>query len=172
MRFGTSVSQYFYDSVNVNSDLTKELVHINDFELGAKVNILEGDANLAVLAHAVIPNSVGGGSDDFGLISRIAFSHGLGQKLGMGYNIGYNYLGGLGDGDLTYSIVAGFDISEKLALFSEFYGKYANFELFMLNYDNGLTYLVKENLQLDFSVGTGVLESEFNFYSLGFTWRI
>jgi hypothetical protein len=41
----------------------------------------------------------------------------------------------------------------------------------VLNFDAGLTYLVKDNVQLDFSFGTG-LTHKMNYISLGCCWKI
>jgi biopolymer transport protein ExbD len=42
---------------------------------------------------------------------------------------------------------------------------------FVLNFDTGFTYLANENLQFDFSFGTG-LNHRMNYLSIGFSWLL
>ena len=88
----------------------------------------------------------------------------------MGYNLGYNYYG-IGNGDLTYSLVLGIGLSDKMGMYVETFGEYFDFAELTSNFDSGLTYLVKDNLQLDFSLGLGLTQI-MNDFSLGFSWNI
>ena len=72
---------------------------------------------------------------------------------------------------LTYSAVLGIGVNDKVAIYVEPYGELVNMEEFVLNFDAGLTYLVKDNVQLDFSFGTG-LTHKMNYISLGCCWKI
>lgn len=56
-------------------------------------------------------------------------------------------------------------------MYVETFGEYSDFEELTSNFDSGLTYLVKENLQLDFSLGLG-LNQKMNYFSFGFSWNI
>jgi len=71
------------------------------------------------------------------------------------YNLGYNYFG-IGKGDLTYSIVLGIGINNKVGIYIEPYGEIAGFKELISSADTGITYLIKDNFQLDFSFGTGI----------------
>ena len=94
----------------------------------------------------------------------------MNETLGLGFNLGYNYLG-LGRGHLTYSTVLGVGVNEKVAIYVEPYGELIDMAEFVLNFDTGLTYLVKDNVQLDFSFGTG-LTHKMNYISIGCCWKI
>ena len=58
--------------------------------------------------------------------------------------------------DLTYSLALGFGINEKASVYPEPYGDLTEFEYHIAYIDAGVTYLIKDNLQLDFSFGTGI----------------
>ena len=68
-------------------------------------------------------------------------------------------------------MVLGVGVNEKVAIYIEPYGELINMEEFLLNFDTGLTYLVKDNVQLDFSFGTGLMH-KMNYISIGCCWKI
>jgi Putative MetA-pathway of phenol degradation len=147
---------------------------ISDIEIGAKIQIFKREESrfeVAFISHLLVPTGTEGVSiGNFGTINRLAVSQELNETLGLGYNLGYNYLG-FGRGHLTYSMVLGVGVNEKVAIYIEPYGKLIDMEEFLLNFDTGLTYLVKDNVQLDFSFGTG-LTHKMNYISLGCCWKI
>ena len=76
-------------------------------------------------------------------------------------------------GFFVYSIVLGMSISDRFGAFAELYGTSNNGDIPHTRADAGLTYLIRHNLQLDVSGGTG-LDSGIKMYfvSFGLTWRI
>jgi hypothetical protein len=62
-------------------------------------------------------------------------------------------------------------ITKKLGTFLETYGEVVDFNDWISNFDAGLTYLIKENMQLDFSFGLG-LNHKMNFFSMGYSMNI
>lgn len=160
---------------NIKNQTTKEEISgISDLELGTKIQILKQEGlniEIAFLSHALIPTgSKNLTNDKFGSINKLAVSHSINEDVGIGYNIGYNYFG-RGDGDLTYSLALGFAISSKAGIYIETYGDYIEFKNHESNFDAGLTYLIKDNLQLDFSFGSGVNHT-MNYIAVGFSWNI
>ena len=147
---------------------------LSDIELGLKIQVLKKqdiNTEIAFISHLIVPT----GSSEFtnasyGTINKLAISHGLNNFLVLGYNLGYNYFG-TGNGDLTYSLVIGIGLSNRMGMYVESFGEYSDFTEMTSNFDSGFTYLLKDNLQLDFSVGLG-LTQEMNYYSLGFSWNI
>lgn len=124
-----------------------------------------------MLTHLLVPTGTKELSGDtYGSINKLAASHQINESLDLGCNLGYNYLG-TGRGDLTYSLVPGVAVNEKVGMYIEPYGELLDMLDFMLSSDTGLTYPVKENLQLDFSFGTG-MNHRMNFISLGCSWKI
>jgi outer membrane putative beta-barrel porin/alpha-amylase len=104
------------------------------------------------------------------ILDKIAVSHSLNDILGLGYNVGYNYFG-YGKGDLVYSLALGVGITEKTGFYVETYGEISGFKDPVSNFDSGLTYLIKQNLQLDLSFGLG-LNQKMNYFSVGCSWNI
>lgn len=147
---------------------------ISDMEIGAKIQLFRNEESrfeAAFISHLLVPT----GSDElsletFGTINKIAVSQEINETLGLGYNLGYNYFG-TGTGMLTYSAVMGIGINEKAGIYAELYGELVGMEDFFLNFDSGLTCLVRENVQLDFSFGTGLNHSR-NYISIGCCCKI
>ncbi len=144
---------------------------ISDLQIGTKIQILQDeskDAEIAFLSHLVFPTGteeLTGGS--LGIINKFCMSYPLRENLGLGYNVGLNYLGeGI---DLTYSLSLSSSINDKVAVYIEPYGELTEFEEFALNFDAGFIYLANDNLQFDFSFGTGI-SHRMNYISVGASW--
>ena len=58
---------------------------------------------------------------------------------------------------------------DKVGIYVEGYGEKGYQDLYILNADAGITYLLKENIQLDFSFGSG---EYMNYFATGVSWRI
>ncbi len=144
----------------------------SDLEIGAKFEIFRSPkTNMAFLSHLIIPSA----SDDYrpdkiGTVNKFAISHEISETIGIAGNLGYSNFGE-GNGDLTYALVLGFSLTEKLSTFVEPYGELVGFEWFVLNVDTGLTYLINNNMQFDASFGIGILQ-QMHFFSIGFSWNI
>jgi hypothetical protein len=147
---------------------------LSDLELGTKIQIFRRDnvtTEIAFISHITVPT----GSDALtknkvGTINKIAISHGLSNRLDIGYNMGYSYFGE-GKGDLTYSLAIGIGFTEKFGSYVETFGGLEEFSGWISNFDTGLTYLVKQNLQIDFSFGLGI-NQKMNYISCGLSWNI
>lgn len=159
---------------NKNQEDGTRIKGICDLEVGTKIQILRKEnksTEVAFLSHLIIPTgSTSVSADAWGTINKFAISHPLTDNLGLGYNIGYNYFS-KGSGDLTYSIALGYGLTERVSIYIEPYGHLAEFEKHISNFDTGFTYLVKDNLQFDFSFGTGINHT-MNYIALGFSWNI
>lgn len=147
---------------------------ISDLEVGAKIQLLKKEdvnTEIAFLSHLILPTGSNGLTNDkFGTVNKLAISHELNDKLGLGYNVGYDNMGE-GEGDLTYSAALGISLGQKFGTYVELYGAYAEFSSWGSNFDSGLTYLLRDNLQLDASFGLG-LDHKMHYFSLGFSWNI
>lgn len=53
----------------------------------------------------------------------------------------------------------------------ETYGDFSDLRQINSNLDGEITYLLKKNLQFDFSMGMGI-NQKMNYFSLGFSWNI
>ena len=147
---------------------------ISDLEVGFKAQLLrkEGiNTEIAFLSHLILPTGTKGLTHDkFGTINKLSISHQINENVGLGYNVGYNYFG-IESGDLTYSVALGFGVTEKIGLYVEPYGEILNFDTHEASFDAGITYLLKDNMQFDFSFGTGI-NHRMNYMSIGFSINI
>ena len=71
----------------------------NNLEIGLKLQLLQkenGFTEIAFLSHMVIPTAPSRlsetGENQIGTINKLCVSHNIGEKVGLGYNVGYNYL--------------------------------------------------------------------------------
>jgi hypothetical protein len=153
---------------------TNSLNGISDLEVGAKLQVFKKEyvnIEVAFLSHAVLPTGTfSADKKDVAVVNKICFSHRINAAMELGYNFGYN-INPQTENDLTYSIALGVAINDKLGLYIEPYGDVIAVENHISNFDAGFTYLAKENVQLDFSFGTGINHT-MNYLSIGVSWLI
>ena len=159
------------ESVKNNST---SVTGIGDLEIGTKLQLLKKEKSLleiALLSHIIIPTgSKEVSSNTTGSINKLCVSHRSNTNISIAYNLGYNYFGS-GKGNPTYSFVLGSAINDKASVYLEPYGELIEFEDNVININSGITYLMKDNFQLDFSFGTGI-NHIFNYTAIGFSWNI
>ena len=165
------VSQYLHIREE-NTEL--EISGIADLEIGTKIQLFKKEdsrTEIAFLTHLVVPTGTKQVSlGNVGTINKLSVSHEFSDTMGLGYNVGYNYFG-RENGFLTYSVALAIAITEKAGIYIEPYGDIGLFDKYFSNIDAGITYLLKDNFQLDFSFGTG-LNYTMNYLSAGFSWNI
>lgn len=165
LRLVTDINQYTM-LVNEHSR-----IGIGDLQVGLKAEIPVKKVELAYLGHVVLPTGNNYfSSDQFGLINKICLGHDVTNKISFGYNVGFDYYDEM-DYALTYTYVIGFGLNDQVGFFVEVFGDSFLLEDFSASYDGGFTFLINPDLQLDFSIGTGITDT-FNFYSLGLSWRV
>lgn len=144
---------------------------MNDLQIGVKLSLTNDESKstqIAILDHLIVPSGSNNLTDNsYGISHKFSVSHEV-PNFDLGYNIGYDYFEG-GSDALTYSLALGKAIHEKMSVYIEPYGSWENLETFQLNADSGFTYLMKENLQADFSFGLG-LNHRMNYSSIGISW--
>lgn len=165
------VSQY----INIREENSeREISGIADLEIGAKIQLLRkegGKTEMVLLSHFILPTGTKQVSfGKLGTINKLCLSHELSDALGLGYNLGYSYFG-VDNGFFTYSMALAIGITDKAGIYIEPYGELGLLDQYFSNINAGLTYLIKDNFQLDFSFGTG-LNHSMNFLSAGFSWNI
>ncbi|SVD56944.1 uncharacterized protein METZ01_LOCUS409798, partial [marine metagenome] len=153
---------------------SNNITGIKDLEIGAKLQLLKKkqvSLEIALLSHLIIPSGskeVTGNTS--GLINKVCVSHKTNSNIDIGYNLGYNYF----DDDsesFTYSVVIGLGINERASIYFEPYGEVLNLDKNLTNINSGITYLLRDNFQLDFSFGSGI-NYTFNYVATGFSWNI
>lgn len=146
---------------------------LGDIEIGTKIQLLKREGintEIAFLSHMIIPTAKDELSNkSLGTINKLSISHAINDKIGIGYNVGYDYVNKISV--FTYSVAFGFALGEKFGIYIEPYGALAEENELESNFDAGVTYLAKNNLQLDISYGTG-LNNDMQYVSAGFSWNI
>lgn len=163
-----------YESVKINYGFDNEKYSgFSDLEVGVKVQLFKKDGvntEIAFLSHAVIPTAKHELSNQkVGAINKLSIGHELSDKIGLDYNVGYDYVRKIHN--FTYSVALGFALGENFGAYLEPYGVYAEQGFFESYFDAGLTYLTSDNFQLDVSYGVG-LNNDMQYFSAGFSWNI
>ncbi|MFO7673655.1 MAG: transporter [Lutibacter sp.] len=145
----------------------------NDLEFGAKIQLFKKEdvsTEMAFLSHVIIPTADENlTSNHVGVVNKLSISHAITDKIGLGYNIGYDYVGQ--QSSLTYSFALGFQLSNSIGFYIEPYGEWGESNNYKSNFGVGFSYLVNGNFQLDASYGVG-LNNNMQYISTGFSWRI
>ena len=146
----------------------------NDMEVGTKIQIFKKEnskTEIAFLTHLVVPTGSTLFTDNnYASINKIAVSHSITDFFGVGYNVGYKYFT-TGDNIMLYSLSLGFNVTDKFGFFIEPYGDLIDINTHNSSINGGIFYQLKENLQADFSLGTGI-NHQMNFFAVGFGWNI
>lgn len=161
--------------VNINNiQASEDNFGLSDLEFGAKIQILKNPAintEIAFISHLVLPTgAISVTNEHVGTVNKIAISHGITDFLDLGYNVGYNYFG-TEKGYFTYSAALGLGITKRIGAYFETFGEIVEFNDCISNFDSGITYLIRDNIQLDISLGLG-LNQEMNYFSVGFSMNI
>ena len=69
---------------------------------------------------------------------------------------------------LTYSFVTSYAVNDKFNAYIEPYGEINEVSQHLGKINLGFTYLIKENMQFDYSLGSGI-NHIFNFTSIGYS---
>jgi hypothetical protein len=168
---------------NLEFRLVTELIHtkarieqealtgISDLQFGLKFQFLNGPTQVAYLGHLVLPTgNLNVSSGTIGMRHIAAIGHDLSDRMSVGYNIGIDYFDSVNYAGI-YSLATGIGLTDKVSFFAEIYGDWFLFDAFNVLFDQGFTWLLKPNLQLDFSMGTGI-SSKSNFFSVGVSWLV
>ena len=138
----------------------------DDLELGLKWQVLNKKTQMALLSHF----SVNTGTESAGewrSINKWCISHNLESDWSIGYNLGFDLIGG--SMEYTYAFSVGKAIDSKVAWYVEPYGTLDENGVFYGNIDAGFMWLVNERFQIDWSFGIGK-KQRMNYSALGFSW--
>lgn len=157
--------------------------HIGQIQMGLKYAILahpERKIKMAILGHYVLPSP--GYSKYQGGNLSLSVSHSLNDRSSISYSITGSYSVNMSiPADLT-TVTPTFAYSNKLSdrlnVFGEVYGTYMVSyiasqltEDMNVNFDAGAYYLLRDNIQIDYTFGYGLTERMY-FHSIGFDFMI
>ena len=168
------ITSYQKNIIGYHYSTPYKISGFNDIEVGTKIQIFKSDnsnTDIAFVTHLSIPTgSPMFTNNDYASINKIAVSHGITDYIGVGYNLGYKY-DFSGESTLLYSLSLGVNVNSKFGFFIEPYGDLTEFSEHTSSINGGIFYQIKDNLQADFSFGTG-MNHTMNFYAVGFGWNI
>jgi hypothetical protein len=169
LRFGTSVTT---TKVNLPPLVGSSETEFGPLMIGGKFKLAEEGEILpatSFLAEIEMPALTIKESDSyFNPTIKMCFSNGLSSEAELSYNIGVNFdnEGSETRSTFLYTLSLGLSLSDRVGIYGEVYG-FIPFESggSSTNYiDAGLTYLVKNNLQLDISAGYGLQSNVRHFF--------
>lgn len=153
---------------------SSDYIGISDLELGTKIQLFKSEnspTEIAFLSHFAMPlGSQNLTSYSYGIINKLILSHQLTTNIKLGYNLGWLYYNNApNSGVFTLSFAVG--LSDKMGVYVEPYTTFESVNNYKMNVDAGFTYLIKNNLQFDYSIGLG-LNNRMNYQSIGISWLI
>jgi hypothetical protein len=102
----------------------------------------------------------------------LTMQHTMSDITSLGYNLGLKWEGYSSSPVFAYTFSPGFNITEKLSAFIEFFGFTGREHYHDHNIDAGIACLLNKNMKIDFAAGKGLSEiSNDHFFSLGFSFR-
>ena len=156
------------------------------FQFGFKAQLLnnpEKKTQIGMYIHGITAVGANKWEDGYrGGIAMFLFNHQLNDKNTLTYNLGYqmlsygslenNFASSRGSFTLNYT----HSFTDQLSIFTEVYGgvdDLVNFDNnnIQLNVDFGFAYALKDNLQLDYYFGFGLLDRS-NFHALGLSFYL
>lgn len=103
---------------------------------------------------------------------RFTMLHMLSEKVSLAYNVGAEWDGETPQHILIYTLTTGVSLTEKLGCYAEIFGFVPKTDSSDHRIDGGLTYLVSNDVMVDFSGGIGLENSTLkNYLSLGISYR-
>lgn len=164
-RFG---GEYFSNKTNV--DQFSSSVHgANNLMIGSKLALRKEEAfltNFAVMIEMTLPF----GAEElkpqkfepkFMLLAEQEIS----DMSSLSGNFGVEYVSDQDKYLLDYSLSLGFDVAERIGVYAEVYGQTRNGLIPENFFDCGITYLQTANLQVDFSIGSTLLENKTEWFA-------
>ncbi len=103
--------------------------------------------------------------------ARFVAANTLSKNFSLGYNLGFAYNGENADGFFIWSVVLNYTMFNSISLFAETYGTFDNNNLPHNDFDAGIVWQIRHNMQVDITAGTS-FSSSVSFVNAGFSWRL
>ncbi|GAA0872855.1 hypothetical protein GCM10009117_20020 [Gangjinia marincola] len=160
-------------------DIEQTFTGLSPLLAGMKVAIKDEEGwipQIGLIGHVFLPFTAGDNvkpeytSVDF----RFSFAHTLSKKSSIAYNLGAQWENDSPEAAYVYTLAYGYALTDKFGFYAEVYGDLPEDSSANHFWDAGITYLVKNNLQLDATVGGGINEGAEQdiLLSAGFSLRL
>ena len=154
-----------------------ELQGLENFTLGAKISLWKDKeviTHLAVIVQTTLPfGNRELRPDKFEPAVKLTVSQDFVNDISVGVNLGFENDSGINKNAYTYTAVFGYEVNDRIGTYIELYGFGINKFLPVHHIDGGITYLHKQNIQIDLSIGSRIFsEEKYWFGSLGFSIRL
>lgn len=169
LRYGIAKNFDAYTAIN----LSKNSKYDGDISVGLRYRLINKKIKLTYWASAAIPlfpNVVS-------TTHVLALEHSVSKKVAFGYSIAYEYDFNQFQelnyrGSLNASYLVNVNLMDKLSCFFGINARWdVQYNKIKVLYDAGLTYLIKDNLQVDLFWGHGINYKD-GLYGLGISWLI
>lgn len=151
---------------------------LSPIEIGFKTAICDEKKfrpKISFIAHMAIPylSTKNQRTKYFAPNFRFTLEHTLKKNISLGYNVGMEWNGDSPYPSFIYTIVNGFNATEKWYLYYEFFGDIPLKENSTHTFDAGVAYLIKNNMQIDVSGGFQLYPFVKGWYtSIGYSFRL
>ena len=149
-----------------------------DFSLGAKFSFVEEEGHRPAMSAIVAVNRSTNDDSDKTLPSFLMiFAQSINDRLSFGYNAGVSWVDENGDLETRFVWTAALGIAgtETIGFFVEAFGDtgLSDHSPVKTSLDGGITWLLRENLQLDFTIGAGLSSAAPNWVAaVGVSFRL
>ncbi len=145
--------------------------------VGMKVAIVEEKGwlpTIGLLGHVYLPYTAPKEDrpETTGVDFRFAFGHSVGEKSNISYNLGAQWGNDSPEAAYIYTLAYGYSITDSVGFYAEIYGDFPENGSANHYWDTGFTYLIKNNIQLDATVGRGFTQGQDILLSAGASFRI
>jgi hypothetical protein len=164
--------------VNKNQTDGKSTSGFLPAEIGFKVKLMEEKGILPLtsfISHLSVPNlsSKQFSTTYFAPNFRFTMLHSLSDRLTLSYNLGAEWDGENPEAIFIYTLAPAYSFTNKIGGYIELYGFAPQNQRADHRADGGITYLLKHNIQLDFSGGFRITNNAPEYYgALGFSIRL
>lgn len=147
----------------------KTVQGFGDLQVGSKIQIIrntESNTELAFLTTLSIPTGARGiTSDKHHSTNKVSVTHTLTERSAITYNLGYSFAT-IDNRYAIYSLLYGRTINNKTQVFIETFGTVNQYNIHHFNVDAGITYALKNWIQLDAALATGI-NQKMRYFTIG-----
>lgn len=163
---------------SINKIDGKSTSGLNPVLVGFKVRLAEEKGllpKMSFIGHLVIPDlaSKGYRADYYAPEFRFTMQHSLSEKISLSYNLGAEWDGFTPEATFIYTLATGFELTDKLGVYTEVYGFAPQQAIANHRFDAGFTYLLSNDTMVDLSGGFGLTENAPDYFAaVGFSFRL